>query len=331
MLKRIKGLRVLTLTFDNHFTREPALETIQNVIKFTGVDNKPIKLDREMMQSIYRSTLKKWSNLCYCGLYWFMESVPYAIEGNIPLIITGFSLEQRGLYTSFEIPDQTDRRRNYINIFNVLHQHFSMALKEHEPENADEILNNVFGRLKPYVQPDSKVDFYPIIIPMSNYINWSGSDTSDSLNVFRDDFKDTLKKEINWERGAESRIHTNCVIEPIKGHIETRKKFTDISLARERLSAHELSCMIRNGGLTREEGLHEMKLLGLDGTKPDILPELCDFLGITEDEFYQYVDQDIFSASPDQLEEIQKMQVALADVICFVFGIKKTTELTHLS
>jgi hypothetical protein len=230
------------------------------------------------MKKWHKATFKLTGMPCpFCGAIPYIGAFAIAIQEKIPLIFTGASPGQLDITSSFQMPDQEYQKKQLMRFYNSWEKFFSISLAKHEPFSRDEILNDLFSKLEPYVQIDSKVDFYPVIVPLSSFVNWFNN---------MNQLKKVLQKQIGWEEACDAEkktvTHTSCRIEVLRGYFEAKRKLTAL--------IDEISFLIRNGGITREQGLKEFKAWCFDGSKPaaEDIAYFCNFLEISAEEFEHY-------------------------------------------
>jgi hypothetical protein len=296
LTKVLKGVRVLAYTWDNFLIRDAAWENIKRAIDVTGVDYKIGKWDYDKTIKAFRSTFFHTAKVCYCTHYFHLCILPHAVKERIPLIITGYSAGQRELDYSFTMPDQEVQKDKYVLFENMFRTLLGDSLQNYEEESAKEVIDHFFRDYEQHISSNQNIDFYPVMVPLSSYINWMELDS----------LKETLTKHMNWKQAAKSISHTSCMIEPIKGYLENKKNLQEMS--------SELSNLIRAGFMTREQALDDMQKMCLDGALPNNLNEFCDFLDISEDEFHEIVKN---KSIPSHLTE------DLLDCVAWQFGIKR--------
>lgn len=263
---KVLKLKVLAFTWDNLLIRDTAMENIKNAVSATGVEHHMFKWDDRKMMTLHRSLFKHYATMCFCPVYLGLGVFPLAMEQEIPLIISGFSEGQRELDHTWSPPSQEQQKTSMEGFFHAWNHYMSSALKAQTPDDHDDIMDHLFGRLKPHVGMSVRKKRYPVMLPLSNYVNWTSMK----------DLEKIIETELGWKKPADTYMHTSCLIEPVRGYIEYEKKLNEMS--------NEMSNMIRIGAVTRDECLEEMTLMGMDGNRPDLTLH-NKFLGISEIEF----------------------------------------------
>jgi 3'-phosphoadenosine 5'-phosphosulfate sulfotransferase (PAPS reductase)/FAD synthetase len=269
-MTKVCKARVLAFTWDNGLIREAAWENIRNVVEATGVDHQVFRFfDDSIMRKLYAATFKSFGKMCFCPLYMMLSTLPAALEQKIPLIIVGFSEGQREMDHSFKMPSDESYKEKLIQYHRDWKDFFTMAVQENHLEPAQEILDSLLGPLGKYATEDSDIA-WPKYVPLANYVNW----------MKMDELEQTLAKAINYKRAASTTTHTSCIIEPVKGYLEYKRGLNEM--------ASEISCFVRNGTISRDEGIREAESMGIADRLPDNVDVFNTHLGLTMAEFEEY-------------------------------------------
>ena len=296
-LTKVLKLRVLAFTWDNLLIREGSMRNIENAVKATKVDHIMFKWNTEKMKRLNKATFKEYATICFCPVYMAMGSYPAAIKNDIPLIFAGFSQGQRELDHLWTLPDQAEQKRQVKNFQKVWYEGFSGALQHQDAAAHDDVMKEIFADFTSTCI-DSNPAFYPIFAPLSNYVNWS------SMN----DLEKTLITHLNWAKPTKTYMHTSCMIEPVRGYLEHKRGLNEMT--------SEMSNMIRQGSVTREESLEEMRLTGMDGKRPDLKIH-NDFIGISDGEFDEILTRNL-KPNPTIIKYFKEIN----DSLCWIKSIK---------
>ncbi|MEN8256276.1 MAG: hypothetical protein ABFS09_00250 [Thermodesulfobacteriota bacterium] len=271
-MTKVIGARVLAFTWDNGFIRDQSWENMRNAVEATGCDHEVFKYDPAKLKTLFRSTFKMMGSCCFCPTISSMSALSTAAKHDIPMIMTGFSEGQRFCDHSYDMPTPGDQRKMILKFYKLMKNFFIIPLRKHEPDLADETHRHIMAPLTSYVQSIDAGKTYPALVPLSNYVDWTSSGSLEEI----------LSKNLNWVKPSKAITRTSCFIEPIKGYFEHQKKGLN--------TASEISCLIRIGAVTREDGLAELNKMYVDGTRPDstTIEKFINFLGITEAEFDHY-------------------------------------------
>jgi len=150
------NLRVLAFTLENHFTSPGALENIKKVVANLGVDHIVFTPSKKFMVNLYRAssiydiynkrTLTRISSNCNsCISLINNTALKYALEKKIPFIISGFTLGQ--------IPVNAIYYQNIYSFLKDSRKPVIEKLKKYagpEAANYMEINGNLLNRVKSY-------------------------------------------------------------------------------------------------------------------------------------------------------------------------------------
>jgi hypothetical protein len=305
MTKVLKA-RVLAFTWDNGLIREQAWENMKKAVQAAGVDHKVFRfMEFKLMKEVFLSTFKSFGKVCFCPMYTMLCSIPTAVDLKIPLIIMGFSEGQREMDHSFEIPSNESYSEKLHQLFNDWKDFFTLALNENVPDQADELLEKLLGPLRRCVENDDGME-WPKFIPMANYISWM-----DSVKL-----EATLADAFNYKKAAKTTTHTSCVIEPVKGYLEHKRKLTEMSM--------EISCFVRHGLISREEGIIEAESMGIADAIPEEVSDFNELFGISMKEFKKYSIQER-EVQPFMKEWATAFRSRLEDTLPWIMGISKAS------
>ncbi len=305
-MTKVCKARVLAFTWDNGLIRETAWTNIRNAVEATGVDHQVFRFfDDSIMKKLYSATFKSFGKMCFCPLYMMLSTLPAAIEQKIPLIIVGFSEGQRELDHTFKIPSDQTYKEKLIQAHRDWTDFFTMAVQENKLEPSQEILNALLGPLGKYVGEGSDIT-WPKFIPLSNYVNWMKTD----------ELAGTLASALNYKKAASTTTHTSCIIEPVKGYLEYKRGLNEM--------ASEISCFVRNGTISREEGIQEAEKMGIADRLPDNVEDFNKFLGLTMAEFEEYAIKKR-NVPPAMESWVTAFRSRLESTLPFLMGIEQGT------
>ena len=184
----------------------------------------------------------------------------------IPLVITGFSEGQREMDHQYKILNIEEHKSKFIKAFYTWKSYFQNVANFYPKEESDQLMKTFFPKLESYINESNA--HYPYFLPLSNYVQWNSMSDLESI----------LQENTNWTRPANTVSHSSCFIEPIKGYMENKRNLNELR--------SEISCMIRNGSISREEASLEMEKMCIVGDKkPDVLDQFYSFINISEEQF----------------------------------------------
>jgi len=305
-MTKVLNARVLAFTWDNGLIREQAWENMRNAVKATGVDHQVFRfMDFESMKRVYLATFKSFGKVCFCPMYTMLCSIPTALELKIPLIVMGFSEGQREMDHSFQIPTNKSYTEKLHQLHSDWKDFFTLALTENEPDLAEELLEKLMGPLGNCVENSEGVE-WPKFIPMANYIDWMSSTELEA----------TLAETLNYKKAAKTTTHTSCIIEPVKGYLEHKRNLTEMAM--------EISCFVRHGVISREEGLKEAESMGIMDAIPEEVSAFNKLLGISMKEFKEYSVRER-NIPPFMREWATALRARLEQTLPWIMGISKTS------
>lgn len=259
------GLKPLVVSFDHGFYRPKTLENRVKTLKLLGVDFISFRPSWQVVKKVMMESLKRKGDFCWhchCGVYAYPMQI--AIKFNIPLIIWGQAKgEYNGYYKYNENPNVDEELFNRYTNLGI---------------NAEDMAGMIEGvtmrDLEPFRYP-KREDLMKLgycSVGIGSFINW---DTKKQTDI--------IKKELDWKEDEVEGIppgfgyeKVECMFTGCRDYL----KFIKRGLGR---TAHLATIDIRDGRMTREEGMRLLK--EYDGKRPESLDVLLKFLGISEDEF----------------------------------------------
>ena len=236
MKKRYK-LNPLAFTFDHGFETEDALENIRNAVEILGVDFLLFK--SSYMQEMFSEIVKTKSKavLCHPCSIWYMDlAFKMAFRFNIPMIIAGWT---KGQSTKQPLMSRCG--------CNVHQPEFSLMGK-----STEEFLNN-------YLQKNPKYKNFPksmeeVLTRAKTRQKCVVLSPHWFLPFSSDVYVETIKKELKWKLPKLSYPlnTTNCYL----NFISVYNSIKDYGYTHYHV---EMSKLIREGLLTREEALKDLE------------------------------------------------------------------------
>lgn len=274
IVKKLK-LKPLVVRFDHGFLRPKVLENTERTIKRLGVDQIHFTPNWNVVRKLMFESLVRRGDFCWhCHTGIFAYPMWVAIRQNIPLIFWG---EPGAEYSSFadydeleEVDDRFFQRRVNLGI------------------NAEDMLEMLDNTISDF--PVTKRDLLPFTYPpvselrrigiksvyLGSYIPW---DVRKQVAIIKDD----LGWEGDWVEGIPLDYDyekIECFMQGVRDYI----KFLKRGFGR---TAHLASIDIRNGRLTRSEGIDLVQ--AYDGRKPAALTRFLEILEISEEQFMEIV------------------------------------------
>lgn len=237
MKKRYK-LNPLAFTFDHGFETEDALENVRNAVEMLKVDHLFFKSD--FMNEMFSAILKRSSRavICHPCSLWYMDlAFKMAFRFNIPIIIAGWTKGQSTRQPLMSRCGCNIHQQEFISMGKATEEFLDDYLKDNPkykgfPDSMEEVLTRAKKRHKCVVL--SPHWFLPF-----------GSDT----------YVKTITKELKWKfpRLSYPAKTTNCYLNFISVYNSLKYfGYTHYHV--------EMSKLIREGLLSREEALQNLKI-----------------------------------------------------------------------
>jgi len=237
MKKRYKQ-KPLAFTFDHGFETQEAMENVRNAVEILGVDHIIFKSDymKEMFADIVKTGSK--AVICHPCSIWYMQlTFDLAARYDIPVIIAG--------WTKGQASKQPLMSRCGCNV----HQQEFISMGK---------ATQVF--LEEYVKTNPKYKNFPrsmedVLAAAKKKHNSIVLSPHWFLPVDSDSYMDIIKNELKWKMPAQSypAKTTNCALNFLSVHNSIKNfGYTHYHV--------EMSKMIRDGLLTREDALKLLKI-----------------------------------------------------------------------
>jgi N-acetyl sugar amidotransferase len=266
-LVRDFGLKPLVINYDHGFYRPVVLNNTERTVKKLGVDYLKFKGDWQTVKKLMRVSLERKGDIMWhshCGIYAYPMQV--AIQLKVPLIVWGEPASEYTSYYSYEDDEQVDEKR-FNRIVNL-------------GINAEDMLGFLDGSvsardLVPYTYPKT-ADLRALgvrSVCLGNYIPWDTQKQSERIAA-----------DLGWQGDRVEGIPFDQYwyekIEDAFQGIQDYLKWIKRGMSR---MTHLASIDIRNGRMTRDEGLAMIKQY--EGYRPASLDIFLKAMHMTEEEF----------------------------------------------
>ena len=268
-LVRDFNLKPLVVSFDHGFYRPMILENTERAIRKLGVDYMRFKSDWQVVKKLMRESLIRKGDIMWhshCGIFAYPMQI--AVKHKIPLIIWGEQTSEYVSYYSYEEKEQVDEKR-FNRVVNL-------------GINAEDMVGMLDGSvtmrdLEPYTYPNLK-DLRSIkyrSICLGTYVPWDTKKQSERIH-----------EELGWKGGnVEGIPYDRYWYEKIEDGfqgIQDYLKWLKRGMSR---MTHLASIDIRNGRMTREEGMEMVEKY--EGFRPASLDVFLKALDMTDEEFHE--------------------------------------------
>lgn len=296
--------RVLCLTWEIEYMSENARQSIENAKKIVeNADFLIKKVDKEVMKRIYTEHYRLAGNTCMCPSLAYVLFYPILTEKNIPYLVLGNEPSQMqnllfnnispkiafrpkiraigrflwnsGRILTFKKPLAAGQEQTYLTVRTLAKGTFFG--KSGEGKYHNEQVRNICKALaseKEFTENFRKAvkkSYRNGRIPRLAHVDLSA--ISDGYKW--GDVKTLLKEKIGWIDcvEADKGLHTSCNIEKCKEYTQ----FQRFRAKESRLipfSAIEMAIAVRDGQVSREEGLRELETHSGFFAKPDCYEEM---------------------------------------------------------
>lgn len=311
-LSRVKGLRVLALTWEIPFMSECARKSIEGAKKaFRNVEFVTRMINHEDMRKIYRRLYSLSGNTCACPSLAYVLFYPELVENRVPYFLAGNEpVQMLGLYYNHMAPKiaytfaknrlltflmnagrvltlRPTLRQGQFQTLMTMKQlaygdSFVKKLSGYENELVGNIVTaihevpEILRPLRRAIRRSSRTGNVPAFVHVD--LDRACGGKYDWNKV-----RDVLINECGWvppEQEGKA-LHTSCQIEKCKDCSQFRR-FYDCRSKMIPFSAIEISLASRSCGRTREEHIYEME--NLLGFTLDELPECAIMRAYIEEE-----------------------------------------------
>ena len=282
-LSRVQGRRLYALTWNHGHNRDVVWKNIDKALQNAGnVDWEAFSYRHDYMTMVRQALLMEVKNMCMCAHFVNLRAIQTCMTEEIPFIAFGFAPAQTAKRGRFEVLESKKRYsafQEYAASFRRLIYH---CLNQHYPEKAEEVASYLFQPLEDEIK---RATFFPAFLEVSCYVPWEAA---------------AIRKvvaEIGWKRdiNQEGDLHTNCIFEPMRGHIEY--------LTGKSLLISELNYTIRAGEISRDEALRELQASGYGNIPPKGSDKFFDFIELPRRRFYEELSKPISSEAKSLLAD----------------------------
>ena len=269
LIKEYK-LNPLVVRFDHGFMRPNLENNIKKLSRKLGFDMITFTPNWKIVQKLMlRSFLDKGDFCWHCHTGIFSYPMWVAIEKKIPLIFWGEKSSEYSNYYGVDEEEEVDEKRfnRFINL-GITSKDMYLRIDEE------------FGikKLKPYTYPPKKeltaINLRSVCL--GTYIKWDVPKQSkiimDELG-WKGDEVENVPEQYNYEK-------IECYMQGVRDYIKYIKR----GYSRP---SHLVALDLRNKKITKEKAKELVSLY--EGKKPQSLNLFLDFIGLTEEQFYEVV------------------------------------------
>ncbi len=259
-------LKPLVVRFDHGFLRPNLEENTKRIQRELGVDFHHFTPNWKVVQKLMLQSFLEKGDFCWhCHTGIFSYPMWVAIRYNVPLIFWGEPSAEYTSYYSYDQPEEVDEKRfnRYVNL----------------GINADDMYYRLGGLvdkrdLKPYSYPPlaelRKLRYRSVCL--GSYVPW---DVKEQVRI--------LKDELGWKGDEVENVPADYDYEKIECYMQGVRDYIKYIKRGYTRPTHLASIDIRNGRMTREEGMDILETY--EGKRPPSLDLFLDFTGLSEAEF----------------------------------------------
>jgi len=257
-MKKRYNLNVLAFTFDHGFEATEALQNVKNAVEILGIDL--ILYKSSYMLPMFRKMIISQTQavICHICSIWYMDlAFDVAARYDIPLIIAGWTKGQLSYQNSKQSNDQKNQNIEFNSMAQSTKEFLTKEIYDLPqykafPKSMEEVIKRAGKRHRSMVlSPHWFLPYGPI----------------EYVKTIQDELKWTAPR-LSYPKGS-----TNCLLNFLSVYYSMKNfGFTHYHV--------EASKLIRNGIITREEAIEQLKL---DFDK-DILKDVASKLGIDFDD-----------------------------------------------
>ena len=272
VVKEIYGLNPLLVTYNHIFNHEAGLRNLENLVEKSGCDLIRFTANPHAVKKLSRFMLETVGDLTW-HYHAGIRTLPFkvAVEKNIPLIIWGEHgfAELTGIVSLEDFVEFTRWNRKEHD------------MRGFEPEDVVEKSKGLITMkdLDPYIFPsDEALEETEVRgIYMSNFFDWNAKKAVERMMKIWDFKPISYERERTFVQYAKIDDHANDIHDYLK--------FLKFGYGR---ATDDASMEIRHGRMTREEGIQMVERY--DSNTPKSLKPYLDFMGLSVQEFYDFVE-----------------------------------------
>ncbi len=270
LLKEKYGMNPLLVTFNHAYNTPAGNRNLANLVEKSGCDLVRYTAGLDSVRRISRYMLKEVGDLTWhyhAGIRTYPFQV--AVERNIPLIVWGEHgfAELTGIVSLEDFVEFTRWTRKEHD------------MRGYEPQDLVGKGGITVQDIAPYVYPSDE-DIARVGVRgiyLSNFVYWNATRQAEQMMKTWDFAPITFERERSFNLHGKIEDHANDVHDYLKYLKFGYGRATD-----------DASMEIRHGRMSREEGMAMVKRY--DDREPSTLEFYCDFLGITKQQFYDWVE-----------------------------------------
>ena len=233
-------LKIKTFTLDNGFLSDEAKEKINKIVKELNVEHEYITIDEKLMKDIYHYMVGKYLSPCLaCSYMGYALMINYTTKFDAGLCIHGRSRQQ--MFRGYS-KDSNDTFKPFLDV----------ALEKSENINLEELYTKILSKVDKYIDKKLATRMKEALLKdvqnkdyreFVGYFIYHDYDINEVLN--------TITTNTSWKARNEFE-HFDCLI-------HNGAKYIKDLISKRPHSLPEISYLIRDKKITREEGIKFLK------------------------------------------------------------------------
>ena len=282
------GLKCLVVRFDHLFMRPVVEANADRAFKRLGVDALRFSPNWKVVRKLMYESLARRGDFCWhCHTGIFSYPMWISLRFNVPLVFWGEPGAEYSSFYSYDEVEEADERRFNRKINLGINAEDMLGMLDNTVSDYKVELRD----LKPYTYPPSKElrKNGTRSVFLGAYIPW---DVKKQV--------DLIEKELGWERDEVEGIPPEYNYEKIECYMQGVRDYIKFLKRGFGRTAHLTSIDIRNGRMSRDEGLELTEKF--DGRRPAALDRFLKILEIDEKEFMTIVEKHV--VAPNEMPDL---------------------------
>ena len=229
-----------TFTLDNGFLSDEAKEKINKLVKEFNVDHEYVTIDEKLMKDIYHYMVGKYLSPCLaCSYMGYALMINYTTKFDAGLCIHGRSRQQ--MFRGYS-DESNDTFKPFLDV----------AFLDSKDINLDEIYSNILSKVDKYIDRNLASRMKDVLlkdVKNKDYREFVGYFIYHDYNL--KEVLEIISNNTSWKAKGEFE-HFDCLI-------HNGAKYIKDLIARRPHSLPEISYLIRDKKITKEEGINILK------------------------------------------------------------------------
>jgi len=282
------GLKCLVVRFDHMFMRPIVEENADRTLKRLGVDALRFSPNWQVVKKLMYESLVRRGDFCWhCHTGIFSYPMWISLKFSVPLVFWGEPGSEYSSFYSYDEQEEVDERRFNRKVNLGINAEDMLGMLDNSVSDYKVTLRD----LKPFTYPPSRElrSAGTRSVLLGYYIPW---DVKTQVEL--------IEKELAWRRDEVEGIPEEYGYEKIECYMQGVRDYIKFLKRGFGRTAHLASIDIRNGRLSREEGLELMQKY--DGRRPAALDRFLRILDMDEKQFMDIVQKHV--VAPNEMPDL---------------------------